>query len=101
MELSRRRVITKDKRRKASWEYEETALVYRVGKRGSTRYYRVYETDTGLKFEFEFKPSKSLQKLFLHNYIQQFEHKLTIFLISLVLCRFGTESGLRNQIIIF
>lgn len=77
MELSRRRVITKDKRRKASWEYEETALVLRVGQRGSPRYYRVYETDIGLKFEFEFKPSKLLQKLLMDNRTQQFEHQVT------------------------
>jgi hypothetical protein len=70
MELSRRRVITKDKRRKASWEYEETALVLRVGQRGSPRYYWVYETDIGLKFEFEFKLSKLLQKLLMDNRIQ-------------------------------
>lgn len=81
MELSRRRVITKNKRRKASWEYEETALVFRVGQRGNPRYYRVYQIDTdhnfkGLKFEFEFKPSKLLEELFMDNSIQQFEHEL-------------------------
>ena len=77
MELSRRRIVTKDKRRKASWEYEEKGLVLRVGKRGSSRYYRVYQTDTGLKFEFEFKPSESFKKLLMDNCIQQFEHQLT------------------------
>lgn len=81
MELSRRRVITKDKRRKASWEYEETGLVFRVGQRGNARYYRVYQIDTdhnfkGLKFEFEFKPSRLLKELFIQNSIQQFEHEL-------------------------
>ena len=81
MELSRRRVITKDKRRKASWEYEETGLVFRVGQRGNPRYYRVYQIDTdhnfkGLKFEFEFKPSRLLKELFMQNSIQQFEHEL-------------------------
>lgn len=81
MELSRRRVITKDKRRKASWEYEETGLVFRVGQRGNPRYYRVYQIDTDhnfkrLKFEFEFKPSTLLKELFMDNSIQQFEHEL-------------------------
>ena len=81
MELSRRRVITKDKRRKANWEYEETGLVFRVGQRGSARYYRVYEVDNdhhvkGLKFEFEFRPSRLLKELFMDNSIQQFEHEL-------------------------
>jgi hypothetical protein len=81
MELSRRRVITKNKRRKASWEYEETGLVLRVGKRGNSRYYRVYQIDTdhnfkGLKFEFEFKPSRLLKELFMDNSIQHFEHEL-------------------------
>ena len=81
VELSRRRVITKDKRRKTSWEYEETGLVLRVGKRGNSRYYRVYQIDTdhnfkGLKFEFEFKPSRLLKELFMDHSIQHFEHEL-------------------------
>lgn len=81
MELSRRRIITKDKRRKASWEYEETGLVFRVGKRGNSRYYRVYEVDNDhhvkvLKFEFEFRPSRLLKELLMDNSMQQFEHEL-------------------------
>jgi hypothetical protein len=65
MELSRRRIVTKDKRRKARWEYEEKGLVLRVGKGGSSKYYWVYETNRGLKFEFEFKPSESFKKLLI------------------------------------
>ena len=81
MELCRRRVITKDKRRKASWEYEEYGLVYRAGKRGSPKYYRIYQTDPAqnpeeLKFEFEWKPSRLLKELFIDNSIEQFEYQL-------------------------
>ena len=81
MKLSRRRVSTKDKRRKVSWDYEEYGLVYRVGVRGSKKYYRIYQTDSAhnpeeLKFEFELKPSRLLEKLLIDNYIQQFEYHL-------------------------
>lgn len=79
MELSWRRVITKNKRRKASWEYEEIGLVFRVGQRGNPRYYRSYQIDTDHNFKglkFEFKPSTLLKELFMDNSIQQFEHEL-------------------------
>jgi hypothetical protein len=79
MELSRRRVITKDKRRKASWEYKETGLVLRVAKRGNSRYCKVYQIDTDHNFKglkFEFKPSRLLKELFMDNSIQHFEHEL-------------------------
>lgn len=81
MELSRRRVSTKNKRRKVSWDYEEYGLVYRVGVRGSKKYYRIYQTDSAhnpeeLKFEFELKPSRLLEKLLMDNSIQQFEYYL-------------------------
>lgn len=72
MELSRHRVITKDKRRKASWEYKETGLVLIVGKRGNSRYSRVYPIDTDYNFKglkFEFKPSRLLKELFMDNSI--------------------------------
>ena len=81
MELSRRRISTKDKRRKVGWGYEEYGLVYRVGARGSQKYYRIYQTNPAdnpeeLKFEFEWKPSRLLKELFMQNSIQQFEHEL-------------------------
>ena len=81
MELSRRRISTKDKRRKVIWDYEEYGLVYRVGVRGGQKYYRIYQTNSAhnpeeLKFEFEWKPSRLLKELFMQNSIQQFEHEL-------------------------
>lgn len=81
MELSRRRVNTKDKRCKVSWDYEDYGLVYRVGRRGSKKYSRIYQTNSThkpeeLKFEVELKPSKLLQKLLIDNSIQQFEYNL-------------------------
>ena len=74
MELSRRRISTKDKRRKVSWDYEEYGLVYRVGLRGSQKYYRIYQNNPAhnpeeLKFEFEWKPSRLLEKLLIDNSI--------------------------------
>nr|YP_009029062.1 hypothetical protein [Cylindrotheca closterium]AGY78401.1 hypothetical protein [Cylindrotheca closterium] len=81
MELSSRRVSTKDKRRKVSGDYEEYGLVYRVRLRGSQKYYRIYQTDSlhnleELKFEFESKPSRLLEKFLIDNSIQQFDYQL-------------------------
>ena len=56
MELSRRRISTKDKRRKVIWDYEEYGLVYRVGVRGSKKYYRIYQTNPAHNPE-EFYPT--------------------------------------------
>lgn len=79
MEKCRRRIITKDKRRKANWDFESSGLVLRIGHRTSSKYYRVYQTDQGLKFELELKNQllKSFQKLLIDNRIQQFEHQLS------------------------
>ena len=79
MEKCRRRVITKDKRRKANWDFESSGLVLRIGHRTSSKYYRVYHTDQGLKFELELKNQllKSFQKLLIDNRMQQFEHELS------------------------
>lgn len=51
----------------------------RIGHRTSSKYYRVYQTDQGLKFELELKNQllKSFQKLLIDNRIQQFEHELS------------------------
>lgn len=49
------RVKNKDKRRKAEWDLESAGLVLRIDHRGSSKFYRVYENDKGLRFEFELK----------------------------------------------
>jgi hypothetical protein len=78
MEKCCQRVKAKDKRRKAEWDFESTGLVLRIGHRGSSKFYRVYENDKGLRFELELKKelAKSFQKLLMDNDLQQLENDL-------------------------
>jgi hypothetical protein len=55
MEKCRRRIITKDKRRKASWDFESSGLVLRIGHRTSSKYYRVYQTDQEYSLRLQVK----------------------------------------------
>jgi hypothetical protein len=79
MEKCCQRVKAKDKRRKAEWDFESTGLVLRIGHRGSSKFYRVYENDKGLRFELELKKelAKSFQKLLMDNDLQQLENDLS------------------------
>ena len=79
MEKSRQRVITKNKHRKANWNFESSGLVLRIGRRTSSKYYRVYQNDQGLKFELELKNPllKSFQELLIDNRMPEFEHELS------------------------
>lgn len=65
MEKCCQRVKTKDKRRKAGWNLESAGLVLRIGHRGSSKFYRVYENNKELRFKLELKKelAKSFQKL--------------------------------------
>jgi hypothetical protein len=79
MEKCCQRVKTKYKRRKAGWNLESAGLVLRIGHRGSSKFYRVYENDKGLRFELELKKelAKSFQKLLMNNHLQQLENDLS------------------------
>jgi len=79
MEKCCQRIKTKDKRRKAEWNLESAGLVLRIGHRGSSKFYRVYENDKGLRFELELKKelAKSFQKLLMNNHLQQLENDLS------------------------
>lgn len=68
----------KSKRKKSKWGLESNGLVLRIGNRASSNYYRVYQKQNGLQFEFELKNQlvKSFQKLLTDNSIQEFEHNL-------------------------
>lgn len=79
MEKCCQRVKTKDKRRKAEWDLESAGLVLRIGHRGSSKFYRVYENTKGLRFELELKKelAKSFQKLLMNNHLQQLENDLS------------------------
>jgi len=79
MEKCCQRVKAKDKRRKAEWDLESAGLVLRIGHRGSSKFYRVYENDKGLRFELELKKelAKSFQKLLMNNHLQQLENDLS------------------------
>ena len=73
MEKCCQRVKAKDKRRKAEWDLESAGLVLRIGHRGSSKFYRVYENDLELKKEL----AKSFQKLLMNNDLQQLENDLS------------------------
>ena len=62
---------SKDKRREAQWDLELVDLVLRIGHMGSSKFYRVYVNDKGLRFELELKKelAKSFQKLLMDNYL--------------------------------
>ena len=62
MEKCCQRVKAKDKRRKALWDLESAGLVLRIGHRGSSKFYRVYVNDKGLKFELELKKELIMAK---------------------------------------
>ena len=73
MEKCCQRFKTKDKIRKAEWDLESAGLVLRIGHRGSSKFYRVYENDLELKKEL----AKSFQKLLMNNDLQQLENDLS------------------------
>ncbi len=95
MEKCCKRVKTKDKRRKAEWSLESTGLVLRIGHRGSSKFYRVYETDKGLRFELELKKelAKSFQNLLMNNHIQQLENDLAKLFYSHSFSSLNVNSG--------
>ena len=62
MEKCCQRVKAKDKRRKALWDLESAGLVLRIGHRGSSKFYRVYVNDKGLKFELELTKELTMAK---------------------------------------
>ena len=75
MEKYCQRVKTKDKRRKAEWDLKSAGLIFTIGHKGSSKFYRVYENAKGLRFELESKKelAKSLQKLLMINHFQLLE----------------------------
>lgn len=62
MQSSCDKILTNYKLRKATFGPEETGYVTRIGSRTSSNYYRIYQTEQGLKFELELKTP--LVKLF-------------------------------------
>ena len=79
MEKYCQRVKTKDKRRKAEWDLKSAGLIFTIGHKGSSKFYRVYENAKGLRFELESKKelAKSFQKLLMNNHFQQLENDLS------------------------
>ena len=53
--------------------------ILKIGKRGSTNYYRVYENNTEIRFEFEQRGPKikAVQKLIFEDQIEEFEQVIT------------------------
>ena len=69
MEECYQRIRAKSKKRKAKWELESNGLVLKIGNRFSSNYYRVYQKQTGSRFELELKNQvvKSFQKVLTNN----------------------------------
>jgi hypothetical protein len=78
MQSSCDKILTNYKRRKATFGREETGYVTRIGSRTSSNYYRIYQTEQGLKFELELKNPlvKSFQSFLFNNQIEIFERPL-------------------------
>ena len=85
MQSSCDKILTNYKRRKATFGREETGYVTRIGSRTSSNYYRIYQTEQGLKFELELKNPlvKSFQSFLFNNQIEIFERKLALHFYKL------------------
>jgi len=79
------KILTNYKRRKATFGREETGYVTRIGSRTSSNYYRIYQTEQGVKFELELKNPliKSFQSFLFNNQIEIFERKLALHFYKL------------------
>lgn len=58
-----------------SLQKSSNGLILKIGKRGSPNYYRVYENNTEIRFEFDQKRSENrgITKLILKDQIEEFE----------------------------
>jgi hypothetical protein len=85
MQSSCDKILTNYKRRKATFGREETGYVTRIGSRTSSNYYRIYQTEQGVKFELELKNPllKSFQSFLFNNQIEIFERKLALHFYKL------------------
>lgn len=85
MKSSCDKILSNYKRRKATFGREEIGYVTRIGSRTSSNYYRIYQTEQGLKFELELKNPliKSFQSFLFNNQIQIFERKLALHFYKL------------------
>ena len=78
MTKSCQKTYAKSKRRKAAWNINRKGLLLTIGSRSSSNYYRVYQSNNGLKFELEIKNKsiRSFQDLLFSYRIQEFEDRL-------------------------
>ena len=78
MQSSCDKILSNYKRRKATFGREEIGYVTRIGSRTSSNYYRVYQSNNGLKFELEIKNKgiRSFQDLLFSYRIEEFEDRL-------------------------
>ena len=85
MQSSCNKTLNKSKRRKALFGREETGYVTRIGSRTSSNYYRIYQTEQGVKFELELKNPlvKSFQSFLFSNQTEIFERKLILHFYKL------------------
>lgn len=80
MQSSCDKILSNYKRRKATFGREEIGYLTRIGSWTSSNYYRIYQTEQGVKFELELKNSlvKSFQSFLFNNQIEIFERKLAL-----------------------
>ena len=85
MQSSCDKILSNYKRRKATFGREEIGYVTRIGSRTSSNYYRIYQTEQGVKFELELKNPlvKSFQSFLFNNQIEIFERKLALHFYKL------------------
>lgn len=78
MTKSCQKTYAKSKRRKAAWNINRKGLLLTIGSRSSSNYYRVYQSNNGLKFELEIKNKgiRSFQDLLFSYRIEEFEDRL-------------------------
>jgi hypothetical protein len=72
-----------NKTKKVSYNFSRTihfsSEIIRIGKRSSSRFYRIYTTIAGMKFEFEMKgkTAKKFQAALFYGRLEEFEHEVS------------------------
>lgn len=85
MQSSCDKILTNYKRRKATFDREETGYVRSISSQTSSNYYRIYQTEQRLKFELEWNNPfvKSFQSFLFKNQIEIFERKFALHFYKL------------------
>ena len=101
MTKSCQKTYAKSKRRKARWNINRKGLLLTIGSRSSSNYYRIYQTEQGVKFELELKNSlvKSFQSFLFNNQIEIFERKLALHFYKLLINQIELNSSYADWLV--